>query len=205
RALRPGRSYDYTADLGPLVSPAQLAAVSAHVEDARAKGATVLAGGRARPDIGPLFYEPTILEGVSTDMDACASETFGPVLALYPYASDDQALDLANQGTYGLSASVWSKDTRKATRMARLIRTGSVNINDGAAAAAGSIEAGMGGTGDSGMGRRHGAEGIRKYTQSQTIAVQRLMPLGPSPKQPVESFVARTNSQLSLLRRLGAR
>ncbi|MEU6767780.1 succinic semialdehyde dehydrogenase [Streptomyces sp. NPDC046853] len=205
RALRLGRSYDYTADLGPLVSPVQLAAVRAHVDDALAKGAKALTGGRTRPDIGPLFYEPTILEGVTADMDACASETFGPVLALYPYATDDEALDLANQGTYGLSASIWSTDTREATRMAGLIRAGSVNINDGAAAAAGSIEAGMGGTGDSGLGRRHGAEGIRKYTESRTIAVQRLMPLGPSPRQPVESFVARTNSQLSLLRRLRVR
>ncbi|MGW6054229.1 succinic semialdehyde dehydrogenase [Streptomyces sp. NPDC055189] len=205
RALRLGRSYDYAADLGPLVSPAQLATVRAHVDDALAKGATALTGGRARPDLGPLFYEPTILEGVSADMDACASETFGPVLALYPYATDDEALSLANQGTYGLSASIWSKNTREAARMAALIRAGSVNINDGAAAAAGSIEAGMGGMGDSGPGRRHGAEGIRKYTESQTIAVQRLMPLGPSPKQSVESFVRRTNSQLSLLRRLRVR
>ncbi|MFF1696355.1 succinic semialdehyde dehydrogenase [Streptomyces sp. NPDC058257] len=205
RALRLGRSYDYAADLGPLVSPARLAAVRAHVDDALAKGAKALAGGRARPDIGPLFYEPTILEGVTAEMHACRSETFGPVLALYPYATDDEALRLANQGTYGLSASIWSKDTREAARMAALIRCGSVSINDGAAAAAGSIEAGMGGTGDSGLGRRHGAEGIRKYTESRTVAVQRLMPLGPSPKQSVESFVSRTNSQLSLLRRLRVR
>ncbi|GGV27666.1 succinic semialdehyde dehydrogenase [Streptomyces longisporoflavus] len=205
RALRLGRTYDWAADLGPLVSPAQLAAVAAHVDDALAKGAKVLAGGRARPDIGPLFYEPTILEGVTADMDVCERETFGPVLSLYPCATDDEALKLANQGTYGLSASIWSKDTREAARMARLIRCGSVNINDGAAAAAGSIEAGMGGAGDSGLGRRHGAEGIRKYTESQTVAVQRLMPLGPSPKQSAESFARRTNRQLSLLRRIGVR
>ncbi|MFE9093365.1 succinic semialdehyde dehydrogenase [Streptomyces sp. NPDC007264] len=205
KALRLGRSYDYSADIGSLVSPAQLAAVEAHVGDAVAKGATVLAGGRPRPDIGPLFYEPTILEGVTPEMAVCAVETFGPVISLYPYDTDDQALRLANQGAYGLSASIWSKNTREAERMAGLIRSGSVNINDGAAAAAGSIEAGMGGMGDSGLGRRHGAEGIRKYTESQTVAVQRLMPPGPSPKQSVESFVRRTNGQLALLRRLGVR
>ncbi|MFE7165920.1 succinic semialdehyde dehydrogenase [Streptomyces sp. NPDC057616] len=205
KALRLAPAYDYSADIGSLVSSAQLAAVQDHVDEAVAKGATVLIGGRTRPDIGPLFYEPTVLEGVTPEMAVCTAETFGPVIALYPYGTDNDAVRLANQGTYGLSASIWSKDTREADRMAGLIRAGSVNINDGAAAAAGSIEAGMGGMGDSGLGRRHGAEGIRKYTESQTVAVQRLMPLGPSPEQPVESFVRRTNGQLALLRKLRVR
>jgi succinate-semialdehyde dehydrogenase/glutarate-semialdehyde dehydrogenase len=223
RALRLGQSYDYSADIGSLTSAAQLAAVEAHVDGAVAKGATVLSGGRARPDIGPLFYEPTVLEGVTHEMAVCDEETFGPVLSLYAYGADSEAVGLANQGTYGLSASIWSKDSREAGRMAVLIRAGSVNVNDGAAAAAGSVEAGMGGMGDSGLGRRHGAEGIRKYTESQTIATQRLLPLGPakavgnsgkssgknavksSVKNPVESFVRRTNGQRALLRRLRVR
>ncbi|MGP3776513.1 succinic semialdehyde dehydrogenase [Streptomyces sp. SDT5-1] len=206
-ALRLGRTYDYMSDIGSLTSRAQLEAVRAHVDEAVAKGATVLAGGRARPDIGPLFYEPTVLEGVTPDMAVCGEETFGPVVSLYPCASDQEAVDLANQGTYGLSASIWSRDTREAARLARRIRSGSVNINDGAAAAAGSIEAGMGGMGDSGLGRRHGAEGIRKYTESQTLATQRLLPLGPTTPEEssVKSFIRRTNGQLALLRRLGVR
>lgn len=167
----------------------------------------MLAGGKARPDIGPLFYEPTILEGVTPEMAVCGEETFGPVVSLHPYETDNEAVDLANQGSYGLSASIWSKDTREAARLARRIRSGSVNINDGAAAAAGSIEAGMGGMGDSGLGRRHGAEGIRKYTESQTIATQRFLPLGPTKPEEssVTSFIRRTNGQLALLRRLGVR
>ncbi|MEU4506694.1 succinic semialdehyde dehydrogenase [Streptomyces sp. NPDC024089] len=205
KALRLGRSYDYVGDLGSLVSPKQLAAVRAHVEDAVGKGAKLLTGGRTRPDVGPLFYEPTILEDVTPAMDVCTDETFGPVVSLYPYSTDDEALKLANQGTYGLSASIWSRDTREAARMAGLIRSGSVNINDGAAAAAGSIEADMGGMGDSGLGRRHGAEGLRKYTESQTVAVQRLLPLGPLPAQSLEKFVRRTNGQLALMRRLRVR
>ncbi|MEU9362217.1 succinic semialdehyde dehydrogenase [Streptomyces sp. NPDC048301] len=204
-ALRLGRTFDYSADVGSLVSPAQLATVRAHVDGAVARGATVLTGGRARPDIGPLFHEPTVLEGVTPEMDVCERETFGPVVSLYPFATDDEAVSLANRGSYGLSASIWSKDTREAARMAGLIRSGSVNINDGAAAAAGSVEAGMGGMGDSGLGRRHGAEGIRKYTESQTVAVQRVMPLGPTPKQSVEDFVRRTNGQMALMRRLRVR
>ncbi|MFF1259997.1 MULTISPECIES: succinic semialdehyde dehydrogenase [unclassified Streptomyces] len=207
RALRLGQSYDYSADIGSLTSAAQFDAVEAHVDGAVTEGATVLVGGRARPDIGPLFYEPTVLEGVTPEMAVCDEETFGPVLSLYAYGADSEAVGLANQGTYGLSASIWSNDSREAGRMAMRIRAGSVNINDGAAAAAGSIEAGMGGMGDSGLGRRHGAEGIRKYTESQTVATQRLLPLGPpKPGQSaVERFVRRTNGQLSLLRRLGVR
>ncbi|MGY0489873.1 succinic semialdehyde dehydrogenase [Streptomyces sp. WG-D5] len=206
-ALRLGRRYDYTADIGSLTSEAQLAAVAAHVDDAVAKGATVLAGGRARPDIGPLFYEPTVLEGVTREMPVCAEETFGPVVSLYPYASDDEAVALANEGGYGLSASIWSKDTRTAARLASRVRAGSVNINDGAAAAAGSIEAGMGGMGESGLGRRHGAEGIRKYTESQTQATQRFLPLGPTKPEEnaVKTFIRRTNGQLALMRKLGVR
>ena len=89
--------------------------------------------------------------------------------------------------------------------MANRLGSGSENNNDGAAAAAGSIEAGMGGMGDSGLGRRHGAEGMRKYTESQTVATQRLVPLGPPASMDVAKFVALGNKQLKLLRKLGVR
>jgi len=203
--LRIGLTYDYTADVGCLVSPKQLAAVSAHVDDAVQRGATVLTGGRARPDLGPLCYEPTVLEGVTPEMAVCREETFGPVVSLYRFGTDEEAVALANEGSYGLSASIWSADTRAARALAREIRAGSVNINDGAAAAAGSIEAEMGGMGQSGLGRRHGAEGIRKFTDNQTIATQTVMPLGPPGKMTVEGFVGFTNRQLGLFRRLRVR
>ncbi|NYJ03302.1 succinate-semialdehyde dehydrogenase/glutarate-semialdehyde dehydrogenase [Nocardioides thalensis] len=203
--LKLGQSFDFGNDVGSLASEAQLAAVSAHVEDARARGATVVAGGRHRPDLGPLVYEPTVLEGVTDEMDVCLGETFGPVISLYGAGSDAQAVAKANEGSYGLSASIWSRDTAAAEALAPQVRAGSVNINDGAAAAAGSIEAGMGGMGDSGLGRRHGAEGMRKYTESQTIATQRLVPLGPPPSMEVGRFVALGNQQLKLLRRLRVR
>lgn len=205
RALTIGQTFDYTVDVGSLASAAQLDTVSGHVDQAVAAGATVLVGGRTRPDLGPLVYEPTVLEGVTAEMPVCLEETFGPVVALYRVGSDHEALTRANEGTYGLSASIWSRDTDTAAAMARRIRAGSVNINDGAAAAAGSIEAGMGGMGDSGLGRRHGAEGMRKYTESQTVATQRLLPLGPPPGMAVEKFVGLGNAQLRLLRRLRVR
>ncbi|HWJ67468.1 MAG TPA: succinic semialdehyde dehydrogenase [Nocardioides sp.] len=204
-ALRVGQAFDYSVDVGSLASPAQLEAVTSHVASAVAAGATVLAGGRARPDLGPLVHEPTVLEGVTPEMPVCLEETFGPVISLYRVQSDQEALDRANEGRYGLSASIWSRDTAAAEDMAGSVRAGSVNVNDGAAAAAGSIEAGMGGMGDSGLGRRHGAEGIRKYTESQTVATQRLVPLGPPAGMALDRFVGIGNAQLRLLRRLRVR
>ncbi|WP_181311163.1 succinic semialdehyde dehydrogenase [Nocardioides campestrisoli] len=203
--LRLGSAYDYSVDVGSLTSLDQLERVTAHVEDAVAQGARVLTGGQARPDLGPLFFEPTVLEGVTSAMRIFSEETFGPVVSLYPFASDADAVALSNEGTYGLSASVWSRDVGSAERLAVSLRAGAVNINDGAAAAAGSVEAGMGGMGESGLGRRHGAEGIRRFTDAQTVARQRLMPLGPPPGKPVEAFVHQTNRQLALMRRLRLR
>lgn len=204
-ALRVGQTYDYSVDVGTLTSADQLEAVVGHVDEAVAKGATVLAGGRARPDLGPYCYEPTVLADVTEEMAVCGEETFGPVVSLYRFRSDEEALTLANRGSYGLSASIWSRNVDEATAMAPKVRAGSVNINDGAAAAAGSIEAHMGGMGDSGLGRRHGSEGIRKYTEPQTVAVQRLLPLGPHPRMTVEKFVDLGNAQLRLMRRLRVR
>lgn len=204
-ALTLGSAYDYSVDVGSLTSQAQLETVSTHVEDAVTHGATVVVGGRRRPELGPLFFEPTVLEDVTPDMVVYGEETFGPVVSLYSFSDDDEAVEQANRGTYGLSASVWSKDVAAADALALRIRAGAVSINDGAAAAAGSVEAGMGGMGDSGLGRRHGAEGIRKYTDAQTVARQRLMPLGPPAGKPVEGFVHQTNKQLGLMRRMKLR
>jgi succinate-semialdehyde dehydrogenase/glutarate-semialdehyde dehydrogenase len=204
-AQRLGQAYDFSVDVGSLATPAQLAKVTAHVEDAVAKGARVLAGGRPRPEVGPLVYPPTVLEGVTDEMDVCLGETFGPVVSLYRVADDEEALAVANRGRQGLSAGIFSRDLEAAEALARRVRAGSVNINDGASLAAGSIEAGMGGMGESGTGRRHGAEGIRKYTDSQTIAASRIGPVGPPAASPLESFVKLGNTQLRALRRLRVR
>ncbi|WP_374118451.1 succinic semialdehyde dehydrogenase, partial [Streptomyces sp. 8L] len=180
KAMRLGAALAFGAEMGSLAGERQLATVSAHVEDAVAKGATVLAGGTARPDIGPYFYEPTILDGVEAPMAVCADETFGPVVSVYRFRDDEEALARANEGAYGLNASVWTKSARHGEDVARRLRTGTVNINEGYAAAYGSVRAPMGGMKDSGLGRRHGADGIHKFTEVQTVARQRLVPLGPS-------------------------
>ncbi len=179
-ALRLGPSLDYGTDMGPLASRAQLDRVTRHVADALEHGATLVAGGYPRPDLGPYFHEPTILADVTTSMLVCAEETFGPVVSLARVASDDEAVERANATAFGLSASVWSRNAGRARRVAARLRAGAVNINEGYAAAYGSAQAPLGGMGDSGLGRRHGAEGILKYTESQTVAQQRLLPIAPS-------------------------
>ncbi len=172
-----GTGLDYGADLGSLSSSDQLASVESHVADAVGKGAKVLAGARARPDIGPYFYEPTILSGVDDSMSLWSEETFGPVVAVFPFDSIDGAVDQANATPYGLNASIWTGNPSRGAELSKRLEAGTVNVNEAYAAAWASIDAPMGGYKDSGIGRRHGAAGILRYTETQTVAVQRLMPL----------------------------
>ena len=204
-AQRVGASFGFEHAVGSLASRAQLEKVSRHVDDAVAKGATVLAGGRARPDLGPFFYQPTVLADVTDDMELCLGETFGPVISLYRATDDEDAIAQANRGRQGLSASIFSRDIAAAEAMAPRIRAGSVNINDGASLAAGTVEAGMGGMGESGLGKRHGSDGITRFTTAQTVVASKIGPVGPPPGTPVERFVAMANRQLVVLRRLGVR
>ncbi|GHA66473.1 succinic semialdehyde dehydrogenase [Streptomyces termitum] len=200
RAMRLGTSLAYGADMGSLVGERQLETVTRHVEEAVAKGAKLVAGGVARPDIGPLFYEPTILDGVEAPMTVCAEETFGPVVSVYRFADEDEAVARANATPYGLNASVWTTDSRRGHAVAARLRTGTVNINEGYAPAYGSVRAPMGGMKDSGLGRRHGSEGILKYTEAQTVAQQRLMPLAPSFGMDDEKYAALMSLSLKALK-----
>ncbi|WP_454196622.1 succinic semialdehyde dehydrogenase [Nocardia sp. Marseille-Q1738] len=179
--IRLGAGLNYDSDMGSLTFQRQLDTVTAHVDDAVAKGATVLAGGRARPDLGPYFYEPTVLTGVRPGMTVHREETFGPVVSIYRVNSDDEAIEQANDTAYGLNASVWTKDTARGRAVAARINAGSVNVNEGFIAAWGSADAPSGGLGISGTGRRHGPEGLLKYIDTQTIAVQRVLPIAPLP------------------------
>ncbi len=179
KTMKISPALELDVDMGSLISQAQLDKVNQMVEDAVKKGATLLAGGKARPDLGPFFYEPTVLTDVTQNMDVYAEEVFGPVLCIYRFSQVDQAIQFANDSSYGLNASIWTRDIRLGQNIARQIRTGTVNINDGYSAAWGSVDAPMGGMKDSGISRRHGAEGILKYTESQTVAAQFILPLGP--------------------------
>ncbi|MEM1055877.1 MAG: succinic semialdehyde dehydrogenase [Bacteroidota bacterium] len=202
KQLRIEGGYAWDVEMGSLVSQEQLDKVTEHVEDAVAKGATVLTGGHALPEIGPLFFAPTILEGVTPDMSLHGEETFGPVVALYPFDSDAEAVRLANDTEYGLNASVWGRDAARARHVARQLRAGTVNVNEGYASAWASTDAPMGGMGASGLGRRHGAEGIRKYTEAQTVAEQRVVPMAPLPGMAQEVFARTLLTGLRLVRKL---
>jgi succinate-semialdehyde dehydrogenase/glutarate-semialdehyde dehydrogenase len=179
KAIRMGPGPDWDIGMGSLISEAQVERVDRHVQDALAKGARLLAGGRRRPDLGPLFYEPTVLAGVTPDMLLAREETFGPVVAVYRTMDDDEAVALANDSDFGLNGSVWS--ARRGEEVARRLQTGTVNVNEGYAATWASHDAPIGGMKDSGAGRRHGREGMLKYTEPQTVAVQRLLRVAPTP------------------------
>ncbi|MFD5146966.1 succinic semialdehyde dehydrogenase [Streptomyces sp. NPDC058401] len=200
KAMRLGSSLAYGADMGSLAGERQLSAVQRHVDDAVAKGATLVTGGIARPDIGPLFYEPTILDGVETAMAVCGEETFGPVVSIYRFTDEDAVIEEANGTPYGLNSSVWTKDARRGHAVSARLRTGTVNINEGYAPAYGSAQAPMGGMKESGLGRRHGSEGILKYTEAQTVAHQRLLPMGPSFGMDDEKYAAFMTRSLQVMK-----
>ncbi|MGH3383687.1 MAG: succinic semialdehyde dehydrogenase [Nocardioidaceae bacterium] len=200
-AIQLSASFDWAGDMGSLVSEAQLDTVRSHVDDAVAKGATVLAGGRPRPDVGPLFYEPTVLSGVSPSMTCFGNETFGPVVSLYRFHDEADAVERANAGSYGLNASVFTRDGKRGREIARQIKAGSVNINEGYAASFGSVDTPMGGMRESGLGRRQGAEGIHRYTESQTVATQRLLPIAPVLGMGDRRYAQLMGASLRLLRR----
>jgi succinate-semialdehyde dehydrogenase/glutarate-semialdehyde dehydrogenase len=200
KAMRLGTSLTYGADMGSLVGERQLETVTRHVEEAVAKGATLVAGGVARPDIGPYFFEPTILDGVEAPMAVCTEETFGPVVSVYRFTDENEAIELANSTSYGLNSSVWTKDGRRGREIAARLRTGTVNVNEGYAPAYGSVQSPMGGMKDSGLGRRHGSEGILKFTEAQTVAQQRLMPLAPSFGLDDEKYAAFMTTSLKVMK-----
>jgi acyl-CoA reductase-like NAD-dependent aldehyde dehydrogenase len=168
--LRQGGEGEF--DVGPIIWPGQLDIIESHVKEAVEQGAYLRAGGRTNPDCGSLFYEPTVLTNVRQDMRVMREETFGPVLPIMRVRDEDEALRLANDTRYGLSASVWTRNKRKGTELARAIESGSVVVNDCMVSYA-VTESPFGGCKDSGIGRVNGELGLKSYCHEQSILVNR--------------------------------
>ncbi len=163
-----------SVDVGAMTFPPQLDVVEKHVTDAVAKGAKVLVGGKRREGQG-LYFEPTVLTDVDHTMEAMTEETFGPTLPIMKVQDAEEAIKMANDSIFGLGGSVFTKDLAKGEAVARRIHSGAVNVND-ALINYTALELPMGGAKQSGIGSRHGANGIRKYCEPQTIVVSRSFP-----------------------------
>jgi acyl-CoA reductase-like NAD-dependent aldehyde dehydrogenase len=160
-----------SVDVGAVTFPPQVEIIDSHVKDAVEKGAKVLTGGH--PGSGPgRFYEPTVLIDVDHSMTCMKDETFGPTIPIMKIKDADEGVRLANDSEYGLQASVWTKDIRRGEELARQIHAGVVCVND-AQVNYTALNLPMGGWKESGLGTRHGANGIRKYTKIQSLLVTR--------------------------------
>jgi len=203
RSLEMTTEYDFSSALSSMISREHLENVHAHVEDAVAVGATLLIGGKPRPDVGPLFYAPTLLTDVHDEMLLCRVETFGPVASIYTFDRLEDAIAMANDSEFGLNFSVWTSDTAGGVDIASRLQAGTVGVNDGYAAAWSSYDSPMGGMGASGQGRRHGSEGLLKYTETQTVAVQKIGPaFAPLGGMTYERYQGFLNRALKVLKHL---
>ena len=160
-----------TVDVGAVTFPPQLDIIDGHVRDAVAKGAKVLVGGHPRPGAGR-FYEPTVLVDVDHSMKCMQEETFGPTVPIMKIADAEEGVRLANDSDYGLQASVWTSDIKRGEELARRIHAGVVCVND-AQVNYTALNLPMGGWKTSGLGTRHGANGIRKYSKVQSLLITR--------------------------------
>jgi acyl-CoA reductase-like NAD-dependent aldehyde dehydrogenase len=171
--LRVGNGMDPEIEVGPLIHQRQLRNVESHVEDARTQGARVLVGGKRLPEIRSNYFAPTILADVTHEMRIMREETFGPVLPVMAFDSDDEAVRLANDSEYGLAASVWTRDRARGKALSRRIQAGTVMVND-VVSCFGISEAPHGGVNASGMGRSHGRFGLEEMVRIKYLDSDRL-------------------------------
>ncbi len=170
-------SFDF--DVGPMIHERQLKIVEAHVEDAVARGARLLAGGKALAELGPNFFAPTVLAGVDHAMRIMREETFGPVLPVRSFRTEDEAVALANDSEFGLAASIFTRDRKRGEALARRVDAGTVMVND-VISCFGISEAPHGGVKSSGIGRTHGRFGLEEMVWPKYVDSDRM----PGMKKP---------------------
>jgi succinate-semialdehyde dehydrogenase/glutarate-semialdehyde dehydrogenase len=168
--LRVGNGIDSEVEIGPVIHQRQLKIVEEQVNDAVQRGARLLAGGKRLSELGPNFYAPTLLADVTNDMCLMQQETFGPVLPVAPFDSDEEAIRLVNDSEFGLAASVWTGSRRRGEAMAARIKAGTVMLND-MISCFGIAEAPHGGFKQSGIGRTHGEMGLQEMVQVKYVDV----------------------------------
>jgi succinate-semialdehyde dehydrogenase/glutarate-semialdehyde dehydrogenase len=173
KRLRQSTGADTTADVGSMTSERQLLAVQKHVDQAIDKGATALTGGDRLPDVAGPFFAPTVLINVNHDMDVMRDETFGPVLPIMAFKTDDEAVRLANDSIYGLTASVWTGNIARGRRLAERIDAGTVMVNE-VLYTHGIASTPWGGVKQSGLGRTQGRAGLLELVSARHIHINRL-------------------------------
>jgi acyl-CoA reductase-like NAD-dependent aldehyde dehydrogenase len=173
KKLRVGPGNDPATDVGPLIRPQHVRRMIDLVDDAVSRGANVLCGGSARADLGPNFFEPTVIAGVDSSMKLFQEETFGPILAIQVVKDAKEAVTQANDSPFALAASIWTKEKSRGVAIASELRAGAVMVND-AISYFGIAEAPHGGCGASGWGRTHGKAGLLEMVQMKYIDVDGL-------------------------------
>src|SRR5205807_449626 len=173
KRLRLGSGSNPSTDVGPLIRPQHVQRMSDLVDDAVSRGAKVLCGGRSRPELGPNFFEPTVVAGVDSSMKLFQEETFGPILAIQVVRDAKEAISAANDSPFALAASIWTKNPARGMALAAELRAGAVMVNDAISYFA-IAEAPHGSCGTSGWGRTHGQAGLLEMVQMKYIDVDGL-------------------------------
>lgn len=164
-----------SVDVGAIISPAQVDIIDSHVRDAVGKGARILVGGEPAAEGPGRFYQPTVLVGVDHSMKCMTEETFGPLIPIMKVADAEEAIRLANDSAYGLAATIMTRNRKRGAALARRIEAGSVSVNDMLTHCF-ALGLPMGGVKTSGIGTRHGEDGIRKFCKKQSVLVARSFP-----------------------------
>ncbi len=167
-ALHLGVGTQPGVQVGPLIDAQALAKVKAHVDDALALGATARVGGNVRADLGPTFFEPTLLTGVTPKMRCAVEETFGPVAPVLKFETEAQVIALANASEFGLAGYFYSRDIGRVIRVAEALDYGMVGVNTGLISSA---ELPFGGIKQSGFGREGGHQGLDEYLDTKLVCV----------------------------------